>query len=80
MARFTDAVTQSNITVLGDAPAQATGSLYQTAANSTGLAMQNAVAAQQHMNVLAAAVVTRCVATLTWHSSVPAIEQANGSK
>ncbi len=78
--QITDAVTQSNITVLGDAPAQAIGSLYQTAASAIGLAMQNAVASQQQMNALAAAVTTRCVTVLTAQSHVPAIDQANGTK
>ena len=59
--QITDAVTQANVKVLGDAPAQAMGVLYQTLAHATGLAMQNAVAAQQQMNVIAQAVTAHAV-------------------
>lgn len=62
--QITDAVTQSNVKVLGDAPAQALGSLYQAAAQSLSQAMQNAVANQQNGNALAEAVLTRCVESL----------------
>ncbi len=62
--QITDAVTQTNVKVLGEAPAMAMGSLYQTAAQSIGLAMQNAVYAQQQMNVLAQAATTQGVALL----------------
>lgn len=50
-----DAVTQANIKVLGEAPAMAMGLVYQAMAQSTGLAFQNAVAAQQQMNATAQA-------------------------
>jgi len=56
--QITDAITQSNITVLGDAPAVALGSLYQAAAHALGLAMQNAASAQQQMNMTAQAATT----------------------
>jgi hypothetical protein len=56
--QITDAITQSNITVLGDAPAVAMGSLYQVAAHALGLALQNATAAQQQMNMTAQAATT----------------------
>jgi hypothetical protein len=60
-SQITDSVTQSNIKVLGDAPAMAMGSLYQTMAHSLGLLMENAVAAQQNMNVIAQAATTQGV-------------------
>lgn len=41
--------------VLGEAPAIAIGSLYQTMADSTGILFENAVAAQQQQNTLAQA-------------------------
>jgi len=50
--QITDSVTQANVKVLGDAPAQAMGSLYQSLAQSTSLAAGNAVTAQQQANVL----------------------------
>ncbi len=62
--QVTDAITQSNVTVLGDAPAMAMGNLFQVSAQSFGLMMQNAVAAQQQVNITAQAVTTQGVALL----------------
>lgn len=62
--QITDAVTQSNVKVLGDAPAMALGSLYQATAQAMGVAAQNAAAEQQASNTLANAVVTACVNSL----------------
>jgi len=53
--QITDAVTQANVKVLGEAPAMAMGAIYQTMAHSTGILFENAVAAQQQQNVLAMA-------------------------
>ncbi|NWA29571.1 RebB family R body protein [Pseudomonas gingeri] len=53
--QITDAVTQSNVKVLGEAPAEALGSIYQTMAHSTGILFENAVAAQQQQNTEAQA-------------------------
>jgi len=53
--QITDAVTQSNIKVIGEAPAFAMGSIYQSMAHSTGILFQNSVAAQQQQNALAQA-------------------------
>nr|WP_320016553.1 RebB family R body protein [uncultured Desulfobacter sp.] len=47
----TDAVTQTNVKVLSEAPAMAMGSLYQTIGNSVAMASANAVYAQQQANV-----------------------------
>ncbi len=62
--QITDAVTQANTKVLGEAPAVAMGSLYQSTAHALGLAMENAVSAQQQSNVTAQAATTMGVATL----------------
>lgn len=62
--QITDAVTQSNVKVLGEAPALALGTVYQSLAQATGLAMQNAVSAQQQMNVIAQAVTAQAVSLL----------------
>lgn len=62
--QITDAVTQSNVKVLAEAPALAMGSLYQATAHSMGIAFENAVSNQQHAAVLSQAVTTQCVATL----------------
>lgn len=63
-SQITDSVTQANVQVLGDAPAQALSSLYQASAQALGLALQNAVANQQSANSLANAVVARAVEVL----------------
>jgi hypothetical protein len=41
-------VTQSSLAVLGNAPAVAMGTVYQSMAHSMGLLFQNSVQAQQH--------------------------------
>jgi hypothetical protein len=53
--QITDAVTQSDVKVVGEAPAMALGSLYQTMAHSTGVLFENAVSAQQQQNTLSQA-------------------------
>ncbi|RPL85467.1 RebB family R body protein [Pseudomonas aeruginosa] len=53
--QITDAVTQSNVKVVGEAPAMALGTIYQTMAHSTGILFENAVSAQQQQNALAQA-------------------------
>lgn len=60
-SQITDAVTQTNVMVLGVSPAQALGSMSQIAAHSAGLSMQNAVSNQQSMNQINTAVVTAAV-------------------
>jgi len=45
---ITDSITQVNTKVLGEAPAQAMATLYQTAAATSGLALQSAVHAQNN--------------------------------
>ena len=53
--QITDAVTQSNVKVLGDAPAMAMGALYQSLAHSTGILYENAVSSQQQLAIAAQA-------------------------
>ena len=60
-SQITDSVTQASVNVLGDAPAVAIGSLYQTASAAAGQAIQNAVTNQQNLNILAEAVTTASV-------------------
>lgn len=60
-SQITDAVTQANVSVLGHAPAQALGALYQASAQALANAAHNATAAQQQGASLAQAVTTRCV-------------------
>jgi Killing trait len=63
-SQITDAVTQANVKVLGDAPAMAVGVLYQTVTASLGLAAQNAVTAQQNMHSISMATTSACVAAI----------------
>lgn len=63
-SQITDAVTQSNVEVLGDAPAVAVGNLYQATAQALGNAAHNATTAIQQTAVTAQAATTMGVATL----------------
>ncbi len=58
--QITDAVTQTNVKTLGEAPAMAMGSLYQSVAQSTALLAQNSTSAQQQMNTVSEAITARC--------------------
>lgn len=62
--QITDAITETNVAVLGDAPAMAMGSLYQTIGNSVAMAAANAVYAQQQANVTYQAATTVSVTKL----------------
>ncbi len=62
--QITDAVTQSNVKVLGEAPAVAMGSLYQTISNSVAMAAANSVNAQQQSNIVYQAATVMCVKSL----------------
>lgn len=55
--QITDAVTQSNVQVLAEAPTMAMGALYQASAHSTGILFENAVSHQQASNALSLAIV-----------------------
>lgn len=59
--QITDAVTQTNVNVVAEAPAQAMGSLYQMAAHANGMAMQNSVTNQQNLNQLNPAIVAEAI-------------------
>lgn len=58
---ITDAVTQSNVKVVGEAPAMALGNVYQSAAHSTGLMFENSVNAQGQQNITGQAATTQGV-------------------
>ncbi len=62
--QITDAVTQANVEVLGNAPASAMGNLMQATAQALANAAQNATAAQQQANIVAQAATTAGVAML----------------
>jgi len=54
--QITDAVTQSNVKVVAEAPAMAMGTTYQTMAHSTGLMFENSVSNQNLQNMTSQAV------------------------
>jgi hypothetical protein len=62
--QITDTISQSNLTVVGEAPSLALGSLYQVYAHAAGLMMENAVNAQQQVNITAQAATAQGVAML----------------
>ncbi len=53
--QITDAVTQSNVKILGDAPAMAMGAIFQSLAHSTGILYENATSSQQQLAIAAQA-------------------------
>lgn len=70
---ITDAVTQSSVAVLGVAPAQAMGNVYQTAAHSLGVLYANATLSQQQSAISSQAATNQGVMQLY---SVPAMAAA----
>jgi 4-hydroxyphenylpyruvate dioxygenase-like putative hemolysin len=63
-SQITDSVTQSNLQVLGTAPAVAMGNLFQATAQALANAAHNATNAQQQMYVTAQAATTMGVSLL----------------
>jgi len=53
--QITDAVTQSNVKVVAEAPAMAMGAIYQSLAHSTGILYENATSSQQQLAIAAQA-------------------------
>lgn len=78
-SEITDAVTQNNVKTVGEAPAMAMGSLFQTMAHSTGIAFENAVNASQQTNVTAQAATTMGVATLYTSKTSAPTDPAKGT-
>jgi hypothetical protein len=62
--QITDAITQTGVAVLGEAPSVAMGGLYQTIGNSVAMAAANNVHSQQQANVTYQAASTMGVAKL----------------
>lgn len=62
--QITDAVTQSNVALLGTSPAIAMGNLYQATAQALANAAHNATNAQQQMFVMSQAATNMGVALL----------------
>jgi len=62
--QITDAVTQTNVKVVAEAPAMAMGMLYQSTAQALANAAHNATAAQQNANLILQTTTTQGVALL----------------
>lgn len=62
--QVTDAVTQTNVNVLGESPAQAMGTLYQMATHANGMAMQNSVSNQHNLNQLNPSIVAKALSII----------------
>jgi hypothetical protein len=62
--QITDAVTQSSVAVLANAPATAMSSIYQSSAHSIGILFQNAVQAQMQSSISAQAATNQGVIQL----------------
>ena len=69
--QVTDSISEVNTVVLGDAPAHAMATLYQTSAASAGIAMQNAVHAQSNQNAINIAATAEAI-QLLFNSSTAA--------
>ena len=70
-SQITDAVTQANVKVLGDAPAMALGNLYQATSQALSNAAHNASYGQQNVAITAQAALTQGVASLYCLSAIP---------
>ena len=62
--QITDAVTQTNVKVVAESPAQAMATLYQMASHANGMAMQNSVSNQQNLNQLNSSIVAQAIKTI----------------
>jgi 2-methylisocitrate lyase-like PEP mutase family enzyme len=74
-SQITDAVTQSNLEVLGVAPAVALGNLYQATAQALANAAHNATNAQQQSWIIAQAATTAGVALIYGNVSAAALHE-----
>ncbi|MBL8299676.1 MAG: RebB family R body protein [Rhodanobacteraceae bacterium] len=81
-----DAATQPSISLIADSPALAMGAIYQAAAQSAAVLLQNAVAQQQQQNALMQAVASQGVmiiyslATAASETAVEKLLQTNSAE
>lgn len=68
-AQITDAVTQTNVKVLGEAPAEALGMAFQSMSNSVSLALENATQTQGGMQQVGNATVSSIVTLILKQAS-----------
>jgi hypothetical protein len=64
-SQITDAVTQTNVKVVAEAPAQAMATLYQIATQAAAIAMGNANSNQGNMNALNPSIVAKAISIIT---------------
>ena len=77
-SQITDAVTQTNVTVVGKAPAQSMAMVYQSMAHAASLLMQNSVATQNGMQQINSAIVaSACQRIMSLPSQKPAIQRTS---
>lgn len=62
--QVTDAITQTNVKILGEAPGMSMGMLYQATFQALANAAHNATAAQQNSNLILQVTTTQGVALL----------------
>ncbi|CAB3771842.1 RebB like protein [Burkholderia sp. MSh2] len=62
--QVTDAVTQTNVSVVAGSPAQALGTLYQMFSQAVGISAQNMTQQQAALNQISNAVVSKAVAMI----------------
>lgn len=62
--QITDSVTQANVGVVAESPAQSIAVIYQTLAHATSLSMQNAVTTQNGMQQIGTSVVSAACARI----------------
>jgi len=74
-SQITDAVTQANVKVLGESPAQSMALIYQTMAHSISLAMENAQQAQGGLQQIGNAVTSSAITMI-----MNAAKQFEGTK
>ncbi|NEO33555.1 MAG: hypothetical protein F6K36_24640 [Symploca sp. SIO3C6] len=78
--QVTDAVTQTATSIMGNAPAQSMGMVYQSMAHSISLLMQNSVSAQGGMQQINAAVIASACKQILAAPSQAALSQAAASQ
>ena len=62
--QVTDALTQTNVSVVAGSPAQALGTLYQMFSQAVGISAQNMTQQQAALNQISNAVVSKAVAMI----------------
>lgn len=82
-SQITDAVTQTNVKVVAQAPALAIAQIYQSIAHATGLLAENAVNAQQQQCIINSSAATQGAITLFSQASAafrPGVPPTDGTE